>query len=113
VTRRIKAPKSAQLLVGGWSYQVDKPRILWRWAWITTEGAPVSSVRVTVDRDSTELRLSVIDQRISGVSFPLNTIRRDVSARDLFKVAEEILLDAACKQLRLAAAQTVEEVDHA
>ncbi|GAA2159220.1 MULTISPECIES: hypothetical protein [Glycomyces] len=113
MARRIKAPKAAQLLVGGWSYQVDKPRTLWRWAWITTEGAPVASVRVTVDRDSNGLRLSVVDQRIDGVSFPVNTILRDVASRDLFKAAEELLLDAACKQLRLAAAQTVEEVDHA
>jgi hypothetical protein len=90
----------------------DRPRQPWRTATITAEGRAVASVRVTVDQDAVTVRVRTVDERIRGVRFPTETVHNSIASRHLFAAAEELLLDAACKQLRLAAAQTIEEVAH-
>lgn len=108
---RITASPAANLLVGGWARSGDRPRQPYRTAWITAGGeGTVASVRVTVNLDETTVTLKVVDERLRVVHFPTETVRHDIPAKDLFAEAERLLLDAACAQLRYAAAQTIEEV---
>lgn len=110
---RITASPSASLLTSGWARSSDKPRQPWRSAWINVGGeGTVTSVRVTVNLDDTTVTLRVVDERLKVLHFPTETVRHDIPAKDLFQEAEQLLLDAACEQLRYAAAQTIEEVPH-
>lgn len=108
---RITASPSASMLVSGWARSADKPRQPWRSAWIrTADEGTVSSIRVTVDLDDTTVTVQAVDERLKVLHFPTETVRHDIPAKDLFQEAERLLLDAACEQLRYAAAQTIEEV---
>lgn len=111
---RITASEPVSVLVSGWARSADRPRRPWRSAWISAgKHGTVASVKVEIDLDETTVTIRVVDERLRVIHFPTETIRHDIPAKDLFATAEQLLLDAACEQLRLAAVQTVEEVDHA
>jgi len=108
---RITASPSVSVLTSGWARSADKPRQPWRSAWISVAGeGTVASIKVTIDLDETTVTLRVVDERLKVLHFPTETVRHDIPSKDLFQEAEQLLLDAACEQLRAAAAQTVEEV---
>jgi len=108
---RITASPSASVLTSGWARSADKPRQPWRSAWIHVGGqGTVASVKVTVDLDDTTVTLRVVDERLKVLHYPTETVRHDIPHKALFQEAEQLLLDAVCEQLRLAAAHTIEEV---
>lgn len=112
--RTVKAPEATNLLISGWSRSADARHRPWRSAWITAgKVGSVASIRVTVDLNETTVTVKVVDERIPELCYPVENIRYDIPAKDLFAEAERLLLDAAVEQLRYAAAQTITEVaDH-
>jgi hypothetical protein len=108
---RVATTEPVQVLVGGWGRSADRPHQPWRSAWVSAgKHGTVASVKVQIDLDETTVTVTVVDKRLGVIHFPTETVRHDIPAKDLFATAEQILLDAACEQLRLAAVQTVKEV---
>jgi hypothetical protein len=108
---RIKVAAPSQMLVGGWSYSTDRPRLRERNVWITAAAdGTVASLKATIDLDDTTVTLRIVDERLKVLHFPTETVRHDIPHKDLFVEADRLLLEAAFEQMRAVAATTVEEV---